>query len=249
MGSQLGVITPLLLILMIISVLKLRKDKEGSYLFWFSIPVLAFFLFKSIQAKVQANWALPGYITGIISFSAMYLRRFDTDGKGKKILVSTSLVLSLIMTSIAHYPSIIDLPAKLDPASRIQGWQALGEEVTRVYEQMSSANPVFIFSDKYQVSSELAFYVKVHPVTYCINLGRRMNQYDLWPGFNNLVHHNAIFVMIGDSTVPEKLAAAFDKVEKKIYTAYTKNHAKIRDYSIFVCYGFKGLREARPEAY
>jgi len=248
-GSQFGVITPLLLILMIISVLRLRKEQEGSYLFWFSIPVLAFFLFKSIQAKVQANWALPGYITGIISFSAVYLRRFDTDGKGKKILVSASLILSLILTSIAHYPSILDLPAELDPASRIQGWQALGEEVTGIYEQMSSANPVFIFSDRYQVSSELAFYVKGHPATYCINLGRRMNQYDLWPGFHNLRNYDAIFVRIGDKRLPEEVSASFDKVEKKVYTAYTKKHAEIRDYSIFMCYGFKGLKEARPEAY
>jgi len=248
-GSQLGVITPLLLILMIISILKLRKEKEGSYLFWFSIPVLAFFLFKSIQAKVQANWALPGYITGIISFSAVYLRRFDTDVKGKKILVTASLILSLMLTSIAHYPSILDLPPELDPASRIQGWHALGEEVTRIYGQMSSANPVFIFSDRYQVSSELAFYVKGHPATYCINLGRRMNQYDLWPGFHNLRNYDAIFVRIGDKRLPEEVAASFDKVEKKVYTAYTTKHAEIRDYSIFMCYGFKGLKEARPEAY
>jgi len=249
MGSQLGVITPLLLMLMIISVLKLRKEQEGSYLFWFSIPVLAFFLFKSIQAKVQANWALPGYIAGIISFSAVYLRRFDTDGKGKKILVTASLILSLIITSMAHYPSMLDLPAKLDPASRVQGWEVLGEEVARIYEQMSSANPVFIFSDRYQVSSELAFYVKGHPVTYCINLGRRMNQYDIWPGLHNLRHYDAIFVSIGDNRLPEEVAASFDKVEKKVYTAYTKKHAVIRDYSIFMCYGFKGLKEARPEAY
>lgn len=249
MGSQLGVITPLLLILMIVSVLKLGRKLEGSYLFWFSVPVLAFFLFKSIQAKVQANWALPGYITGIISFSAMYLRTFDTDGKGKKILVSASIILSLLMTSVAHYPSILDLPAELDPASRVQGWQALGEEVTGIYQQMSSANSVFIFSDRYQVSSELAFYVKGHPVTYCINLGRRMNQYDIWPGFHNLRHHDAIFVRIGDKRLPEEVAASFDKVEKKVYTAYTKKHAEIRDYSIFMCYGFKGLKEAKPEAY
>jgi len=114
---------------------------------------------------------------------------------------------------------------------------------------MSSVNPVFIFSDKYQVSSELAFYVKGHPVTYCINLGRRMNQYDLWPGFHNLRNYDAIFVRIGDKRLPEEVSASFDKVEKKVYTAYTKKHAEIRDYSIFMCYGFKGLKEVRPEAY
>ena len=40
----------------------------------------------------------------------------------------------------------------------------------------------------------MAFYVKGNPFTYCINLGRRMNQYDLWPGFENFIGYNAIFV-------------------------------------------------------
>lgn len=114
---------------------------------------------------------------------------------------------------------------------------------------MSLTHPVFIFSDKYQVSSELAFYVKGHPTTYCINLDRRMNQYDLWPGFNNLVHYNAIFVRVGDAEVPEKVSAAFRKVEKKVFTTYTKKHSKIRDYTIFLCYDFSGLKRERPETF
>jgi len=114
---------------------------------------------------------------------------------------------------------------------------------------MSASRPVFIFSDKYQISSELAFYVKDHPVTYCVNLGRRMNQYDLWPGFNNLIHYDALFVRSGDVRIPEKVASAFQKVEKKVFTAYTKKHVRIRDYSIFMCYDFKGLTEDIPEKY
>ena len=53
----------------------------------------------------------------------------------------------------------------------------------------------------------------------------------------------------GNVTVPEKVAAAFQKVEKKVFTAYTKKHAKIRDYSIFLCYDFKGLDQEKPGTY
>ena len=42
LGSQFGVITPLLLVLMIVSVWKFRKMSRGNFLFWFSIPVLVF---------------------------------------------------------------------------------------------------------------------------------------------------------------------------------------------------------------
>ena len=99
LGSQFGVITPLLFVLILISLWRLRKDREGNFLFWFSIPVLAFFLLKSIQAKVQANWALPGYITGIAAFSAFYVRGFFTAGRGKKILIAAAVSLSILHNS------------------------------------------------------------------------------------------------------------------------------------------------------
>ncbi len=280
LGSQFGVITPLLLILMAVSVWRLRKKREGAFLFWFLIPVIAFFLLKSMQAKVQANWALPGYLSGIVAFSAFYLRNlipphpplekgggggFETlekeakedfqrnhfyyGKKGKQILVATAVAISLTVTAVAHYPSILNLPVKQDPTSRLCGWKALGVEVTKIHKQMSVKRPVFIFSDRYQVSSELAFYVKGHPVTYCINLGRRMNQYNLWPGFSKMLHYDAIFVKTGDAEIPEKVAAAFNKVEKRVFKAYTKKLIKIRDYSIFLCYDFKGLKEEKPENY
>ena len=248
-GSQFGVITPLLLILMAVSVWRLRKKREGAFLFWFSMPVIVFFLLKSIQAKVQANWALPGYLSGIIAFSAFYMKRFYSEKGGPKIFIATAVLLSALVTAVAYYPSILNLPVKLDPTSRVRGWKELGAEVTKIYEQMSATRPVFIFSDRYQVSSELAFYVKGHPVTYCINLGRRMNQYDLWPGFNNLLHYDAIFVSTGDNMVPDKVATAFKKVEKRAFKAYTKKQIEIRDYSIFLCYDFKGIKEKKPESY
>jgi 4-amino-4-deoxy-L-arabinose transferase-like glycosyltransferase/membrane-associated phospholipid phosphatase len=248
-GSQLGVITPLLLILMIVALVQLRRKYPGSLLFWFSVPVIGFFLLKSVQGKVQANWALPGYVTGIVAFAAYALKKFLHDAKWKRILTATALSMALTVTSIAHYPAILNLPVRFDPAARLTGWKDLGSEVSAFYEEMLLNKPVFIFSDRYQISSQLAFYVRGHPVTYCINGNRRMNQYDLWPSFHTFIHSDAIFVRTGDVRIPEHVAGAFEKVEKKVFTAYTKKHAKIRDYSIFLCYDFKGLDPEKPVTY
>jgi 4-amino-4-deoxy-L-arabinose transferase-like glycosyltransferase len=248
-GSQLFVITPLLFVLMAVSLWKLRKEREGSFLYWFSIPVIVFFLLKSVQAKVQANWAMPGYLTGIIAFSVLYVKNFFSVQKGKKVLIAATILVALFITSVAYYSSIVSIPTEIDPGSRLKGWRDLGKEVTAVYDRISLDKPVFLFSDSYQVSSELAFYVKGHPVTYCVNLGRRMNQYDLWPGFDNLLHYDAIFVKSGDGRVPPNIADAFRKVEKKAFTAYTKNHVEIRVYSIFLCYDFRGLKREKSESY
>ncbi len=248
-GSQLGIITPLLFILMAVSLWRRRREREGAFLFWFSVPIVVFFLLKSLQGKVEANWALPGYITGIIAFSEFSIKKFSSDGRFKKTLIVTAVILSVMVTSIAHFPSILNLPSKQDPTLRLRGWKSLGVEVTKLYEQMSAHNSVFIFSDSYQVSSELAFYVKGHPITYCMNLGRRINQYDLWPGFRSLLRYDAIFVTIGDMPTPDAITNAFEKVEKRTFTAYNKQNKKIREYSLILCYDFKGIKEEKTGRY
>ncbi|MGQ9569838.1 MAG: glycosyltransferase family 39 protein [Thermodesulfovibrionales bacterium] len=246
-SSQFGVITPLLFLLIGISLYRLKKSREGAFVFWFSVPVIAFFILKSLQGKVQANWAMPGYISGITAFSAFY-KDFYSEGRGKKFFVTISLLFSLVVTSIAYYPSMLNLPVKKDPTSRLKGWKELGKEVTGIYNIMSKKRPVFIFSDRYQVSSELAFYVEGHPITYCIVHKRRMNQYDLWPGFQNLLHYDAIFVRIGNTGLAKKVEESFRQIEKRVFTAYS-NDKKIRDYSIFLCYDFKGMKEDIPRSF
>ena len=125
-GSQFGVITPVLLILIITALWKIRKTQKGAFLFWFSAPTVIFFVLKSLQGKVEANWALPGYATGFIAFSAYYARDIMTSRRSRKALVISGILLSLLVTFFAHFPSILHLPQKIDPTSRLVGWKELG---------------------------------------------------------------------------------------------------------------------------
>lgn len=247
-GSQLGVITPIILILILYSLFKLRKEPAGHFLFWFSIPFLLFFLLKSIQAKVQANWALPGYAAGFIAFSFLFISRWLDVKKWAKGVVIAGIILLLSATTVAYMLPILNLPPKIDPSSRIRGWKEIGTEISRLSDELSAEGPLFIFSDRYQVSSELAFYVKGRPVTYCANMGRRMNQYDLWPGFKDLIHFNAIFVTIDDVQMPEAFATAFDGCDKDRFDV-TIGGRNLRSYSIFTCYDFKGMQQKGTESY
>jgi hypothetical protein len=113
---------------------------------------------------------------------------------------------------------------------------------------MSQSAPVFIFSDKYQVSSELAFYMDSHPATYCINLGRRMNQYDLWPGFEGFAGYNAVFVRRDQIELPEEVGEAFERCEKQPCTIKTRQN-KILKFTVFKCYDFKGMKIKQTESF
>lgn len=268
LGSQIGIITPIIFGMMLYSLFKIRlrgNDQwpdellQSGFLLYFSIPVIGFFLLKSMQGKVQPNWAMTGYITGIIAFAKYFMGR-GIKGKGQgSLLLIGGITIAILVTVIAHYPSIIKLPPKLDPSSRLRGWKELGVEVSRIHDSMQNKGEVFIFSDRYQVSSEIAFYAKGYPRTYCINLGRRMNQYDLWPDMNSdaakIIQNkegintiNAIFVRIDNVDMPSGAADAFEKYDKKLLQVYDKGHM-LREYSIFICYNFKGLKIIKPERY
>ena len=249
LASQLGVITPLLFVMIIIAVLKLRKTKEGAFLFWFALPIIAFFLAKSIQGKVQANWAMTGYISGLVAFSAYYLSRWKDFRRPLRLTVVFALSLAILVTLFAHVPSMLRLPDKLDPSMRLVGWKELGEEASVLYEDMSTKGPVFVFSDSYQVASELAFYMQGHPVTYCVNLGRRMNQYDLWPGLENLKGQNALFVRARErKRVPEEVAAAFSSCDHRVIEVKTRQNKTLK-FSVSACYDFKGFESRQPETF
>ncbi|MDI6801690.1 MAG: glycosyltransferase family 39 protein [Thermodesulfovibrionales bacterium] len=269
-GSQIGVITPVLFIMILYALFKTealgQRTKEffqSRFLIYFSVPVIAFFLLKSLHGKVQANWAMTGYITGIIAFARYFMASHAITPKPSIIrypMLITGIAMALIVTSIAHYPSLINLSSKLDPSEKLRGWKELGKEVSVLYDSLSEKGHVLIFSDKYQVSSELAFYVKGHPRTYCINLSRRMNQYDLWPDMNsdaeiikqrlkdNRVKINGIFVRAGNAEMPPEVAKSFEGFEKKLLQV-CNNEQLLKEYSLFICYNFRGFKTIKPEKY
>ena len=268
-GSQAGAVTPILLGMMLYALFKLYRsgpDRRSQFLFFFSVPVVGLFLLKSLQGKVQANWAMTGYITGIVAFARYFLNPEGRKGgdhisRRARYGMYAAVGLALLVTVVAYYPSIVKLPPRLDPSSRLRGWDELGREVDKACSVMGGqgSSKILIFSDSYQVASELAFYVKGHPTTYAINLGRRMNQYDLWPDMNSDAAAirgdgvlpdtiNGIFVKIGIADIPPEVARAFDEYERDILRVYERGYL-LREYSIFMLRDFRGLRTGKPGTY
>lgn len=242
LAIQFGVISPIILILIFFGFYKawrLRQDYRYSFLFWMGIPLGLLYLLLSLHEYCQANWPAPMYFTGALIIASVFA--------GKKILkygIILGLILSLLIFTVDLLPFI---PNRLDPTLRARGWKKLGEEVGKANKDLSKIGKVFIFSDTYQITSELAFYVPGQPKTYCANLGRRMNQYDLWQDFNKLIGYNAIYVKHRDQEIEKEIKENFKECYKLSVVDITKGKRTLHQYSIFICKGFAGFKNKTNE--
>ena len=250
LGSQFAILTPLLFtgILYAFWVCAKRalkgRDIRASIIFWMSFPILLLFILKSLQAKVQANWAVLAYIGGLTGLVWVFAERM-----GRRVwqaVAALSVLVAMALSLLLFFPFMLDdrMEAKLMRAAiykRTYGWNELGRKISELKEELEKEGPLFIVSDRYQIASELAFYVKGHPRTYNLYTGgRRLNQYDLWEGFYTLEGYNAIHVRSGDVDMEPAFRKAFQSCRRELFTVRWKS-TPVKRFSIFICRGFKGF--------
>ncbi len=261
-ASQAAILSPLIFLGVLYGIYRsviegIRGSRVHLLLFFTSAPLLLFFITKSLQGKVQANWAALVYVTGIIAGvvaleKAVAMRRRFTRNKGAaKPFAIAALLVGILFTVITYYPKAVavtgyKLHVKL-PVSKLLGWQEVGERAGVVYGKLSEKGPAFVLSDRYQIASELAFYMPGNPVTYNANFGRRMNQYDLWPGFHGLVGQNALYVEWQEGPLRSELSEMFASCDTGQRVEIVRDSEPIRLIMLYSCYDFKGAERSSVE--
>jgi hypothetical protein len=212
--------------------------------------VYLFFQVLSFATKVQANWAAHAYFTAAVA-AAGWAETWPVWGRRRHVtrrlngLLLASIILPAVLLPVAFFPELlgpfgIRVPAALDlVGQRLRGWPELGRAVGEVMP--STPNTPFLLSDRYQIASELAFYVEAQPQVFNVNLGRRMNQYDVWGGWNTLKGRDGLFVTAGSGHPPGELESAFHQVErvKVVPIVYRGQH--LREFSIYLGRDFRGF--------
>lgn len=239
----------------------MRERREAAWAalfcagFW---PIFLFFLLWSLHARIYANWSAMGYASGVVLAAHgidRLLEKYREDADLWKradagvrlpwtrrflpFWAGLSLILCLVM--YAQEPVSRVLPEKLNPAMRLKGWSDMGRRVGEIRAAMPDPGRVFIFSDQYDVTAQLAFYVPGRPVAYCADFGRRLNQYDLWPGPGDKKGWDAVFVRRKPFTAPPgPLESMFVRLGNP--EAYDSLHrgAPGRSFGIQAVYGFTG---------
>jgi hypothetical protein len=123
--------------------------------------------------------------------------------------------------------------------ARLKGWRTLAVAADALAGRMP--RPPFFLSDRYQISSELAFYTATQPQTYNVNLGRRFNQYDLWNGLPALVGRDALYVQPENAILPQGLQAAFQTCAEPQPVIIEEMGRELKRFYLFPCLGFSGV--------
>jgi 4-amino-4-deoxy-L-arabinose transferase-like glycosyltransferase len=253
LGSQALALSPLLFSWMLIAMaLSLwegirQRDDRWLFLFWGWAPTFSLMLALSLRQKVQANWAAPAYITSFIAVTAYVWYRWWVVPPGWRKhlgLAGAGMVIMLAvgMTVALHDPALfvrLGVQPSADPLARLKGWQTLARATEALAMQMPRAP--FLLSDRYQISSELAFYVKGQPQTFNVNLGRRLNQYDLWDGLPTLAGHDAIYVQPESAELPPALRATFQRCDEGKLVIIEELGIELKRFYLFPCQGFSGV--------
>ncbi len=265
-GSQLGVFYPWWLFMAVYGAVagffslfgrqyKVTKNlsvAQSALLTTFFWPVWGFFLVWSLHTKVNANWSAVSYIAGLILAAVFWDRLWDIyGGKNWKVwlwpLIGAVFVLIALVHDWLPVPRTVTVPGLKktyevrSPALRLKGFSDLGQKVGILRaEKFQDPEHVFLFGLHYDMTSVLSYNVPGQERAFCGGVHRRLNQYDLWPGPENLKGYDAVFVRKKfRSKVHEDIKPLFERIEMIHFQSEHKGKPA-QKFTIYLCYGFKG---------
>ncbi|HBZ00034.1 MAG TPA: hypothetical protein DEO84_01810 [candidate division Zixibacteria bacterium] len=219
------------------------KTRAANYtlLAAFSLPLVLFLLPASARSWVKMNWTAPAFIGWFIA-AITYYKEHAPRRRWVRVWGKVS-ILFLLLTAVAVHILVMLPGLYLGKGDYFVGWKELSAKVDEV--RAETLTPYFISGSEYKISSELAFYLKGHPETMGNNiLGQNALQYDFWADPDTLVGYNGIYVT-DCSNCPDlvdNLKQYFNQVSDPIVFPIKKGGKLVRNYYIYKCYNYQGLR-------
>lgn len=218
-GSQCGIITPglyLLLMVVVIAVFccwKRLGDRER-FLWLFGGPALLVILLMALWQRIHPNWPAVFYGSTSILLTSWAAGKWSLGSKldhwrwtfapGLKIAVCFAVAIHVAVSALSF--GLLRLPA-LDPTARIRGWSQLARDVDAVRRELPDGNALTLVTQSHRfMASELAFYLHDRPRVYLYNANPKSveSQYDLWETPTAHLGEDALIIIQGD---PQSLAA------------------------------------------
>ncbi len=167
-----------------------------------AVVPLAFFAVSAWRRSPEANWPAMLYP------AAMALLATSTapwaTGRWWRAGVAVAAGLTAVAMAQAWRP-LLPLAAPRDPIARAHGWSTLAEAVQEARRQAVPPGAPWpaVAANRYQEAAVLAFLLPDRPRVLALNLQSRPNQYDLWPGGDQVVRLGGALVAVFQANARE----------------------------------------------
>ncbi len=247
LGSQIFLLTPLGMILLLTAGYKLIRSKRygdwAGYYYLSGIAITAGFVFISLRSLVKMNWLLPGYLGMLVA--VVILLEWDTlkNTRWFKSAASFSILLILATYTVQVIPNL-----PLGEGNTWSGWREASGEIYRYQQDNGGRKKMFVFGNSYKSASLLKFYMPDHQDTYAQNIyDRPALEFDIWGIPDSLRGKDAIFVHSDRKEYPSDLKYVknyFDSIElikARKFTFY--NDAQTRTIYYYRAINYHGKNE------
>jgi hypothetical protein len=248
-GGQVGLLTPFVFVLAVSGLwlgLRRRGDADDDapiFLVSLIAPLLAYFLFHSLHARVHGNWLAPAYPVFATLGAEAARRRSRFPVRAQAVIEFSchwAVPTGLVLAAIAYLQvgaATLPLDAAKDPTALMAGWSDLAEQVTAAAD---NAKAQFILTSHYRLTSELSVYSRGgRPII-------QLNECLRWEAFGggtlSLRDLRGLYVVETGRDEPREVSKRFGVFEKLTEVERHRGSRRIAAYTLYL------VAEPRPSA-
>lgn len=231
---QMLVVSPVLFYGYFKVIFKNFHKKDVKLLSLYGTPVFLIFLFSSLFTEFKIHWAAMAYIPWTILLS----NYINWNRFWKYIGIGLAVFLSLFIFTQSYYP-IAAIPPKDDITTDMHGWDQVGKKVQSYYNDLEQ-DDWFLFSNRYQLSSQLAFYLPDKDYVYSLN--NKTEQFDFWKDEKELIGKNGVFVTHSFYKKDPNELYDFEKIKLIEKIDIIRAEKVYRQFYIYKGYNYQGLK-------
>jgi 4-amino-4-deoxy-L-arabinose transferase-like glycosyltransferase len=168
------------------------------FLFWFAVPVFAFYFVLSINHVPTPNWDAVSFVSLVLLAAYYWQERINR--RGVRIFGAAAILLGFVISLFAMDTDLLRSAGirffRSDPSDRLRGWKPLVSEVERIRNDLESklGEKLFLIGDERHRASEISFYLKDkrfegpgHPPCYLVESQDLVNEFSFWPRYDQFV--------------------------------------------------------------
>jgi Dolichyl-phosphate-mannose-protein mannosyltransferase len=185
------------------------------FLFWFGLPVFAFYFLLSINHVATPNWDAVSFLSFGLLAAHYWCERIEA--RGVKTFATAAILLGFVISLFALDSDLLRSAGvrfwRSDPSDRLRGWKSMTAEVERIRNDLEAklGEKLFLIADERHRASEISFYLRDrrvegpgHPPVYLVESQDLINQFSFWPRYDQFVDAPAKPSQSQDETFTEQ---------------------------------------------